>query len=199
FPSVTTVLKHTKPKGELWGLRVWQQSQIEELGEEQFDASKKEALQRGTTFHEVMRDLFVEPSPHGDNTHITSGYLKSVGHVLPEITHISAVESVVVHETLGYAGTVDLVAKYKGTHAVIDWKTSQKPKTRLSACHSYPVQVAAYAGAINYDSNYPFQISNGVLVIAYRSGDPADVLIMDREHCLKYWKRWLQRLHLYKD
>ena len=87
-----------------------------------------------------------------------SGYWKSVSHVLKDITNVIAVESAVVHPLLGYAGTLDLIAEYKGKQSVIDWKTSAKHKTNLKDCYSYPQQVVAYAGAVNFDDNYPFQV-----------------------------------------
>ena len=87
-----------------------------------------------------------------------AGYWKSISHVLPDISNVVAIESGVVHPLLGYAGTLDLIAEYKGTLSVIDWKTSVKHKTNLKDCYSYPQQVVAYAGAVNYDSNYPFQV-----------------------------------------
>ena len=87
-----------------------------------------------------------------------SGYWKSIGHVLRDITNVVAVESGVIHPLLGYAGTLDLIAEYKGLLAVIDWKTSAKHKTNLKDCYSYPQQIAAYAGAVNYDKSYPFQV-----------------------------------------
>lgn len=87
-----------------------------------------------------------------------SGYWQSVSHVLKDITNVVAVESAVVHSLLGYAGTLDLIAEYKGVLSVIDWKTSAKHKTNLKDCYSYPQQIVAYAGAVNFDENYPFQV-----------------------------------------
>ncbi len=48
---------------------------------------------------------------------------------------------------------------YRGALSVIDWKTSSKPKPTLSDCFTYPLQAAAYAGAINQDPHYPSQVS----------------------------------------
>lgn len=42
-----------------------------------------------------------------------SGYMKSVRHVLEQITSVLALESVVTHHELGYTGTLDCVAKYR--------------------------------------------------------------------------------------
>ena len=42
---------------------------------------------------------------------------------------------------------------------VIDWKTSHKQRPKLKDIHDYPLQTIAYAGAINDDKNYPFNVS----------------------------------------
>ena len=89
----------------------------------------------------------------------TSGFFKSASDILANLSNPLAIESSVVHSQLGYAGTLDLVAEYMGKLSIIDWKTSQKKRSKLKDCHSYPLQLAAYAGAINYDDDYPFQVS----------------------------------------
>ena len=86
------------------------------------------------------------------------GYWQSIHHVLKDITNVVAIESCVAHPRLGYAGKVDLIGEYKGALSVIDWKTSGKRRLSLKDCFSYPQQVAAYVGAVNFDKNYPFQV-----------------------------------------
>ena len=41
---------------------------------------------------------------------------------------------------------------------MIDWKTSVRPKPSLEDCYDFPLQAAAYAGAINQDPQYPFKV-----------------------------------------
>ena len=96
--------------------------------------------------------------PHIEESSSDAGYWHSVKHVLKDITNAVAVESGVIHPLLGYGGTLDLIAEYKGKLSVIDWKTSAKHKTKLKDCFAYPQQIVAYAGAVNYDDNYPFQV-----------------------------------------
>lgn len=42
---------------------------------------------------------------------------------------------------------------------LIDWKTSDRRKNTLKATYDDPVQIAAYMGALNADSNYPFEVN----------------------------------------
>ena len=82
------------------------------------------------------------------------GHWKSVSHVLSNIDKVIALESVVVHPELHYAGTLDGLVSYQKKLCVIDWKTSGKKRAVLKDCFSYPHQIVAYAGAVNYDENY---------------------------------------------
>lgn len=43
---------------------------------------------------------------------------------------------------------------------MIDWKTSDRRKNTLKAAYDDPVQIAAYMGALNADSNYPFEVNS---------------------------------------
>ena len=78
-------------------------------------------------------------------------HMQSVEHILADIGEIKALETSVAHMQLGYMGTFDCLAEYKGTLCLIDWKTSNKPKPTLADCYDYPLQAVAYAGAVNQD------------------------------------------------
>ena len=47
------------------------------------------------------------------------GYLQSVQHVLEDISEVHALESGLTHPELGYAGTVDCIAKYKSVDRIL--------------------------------------------------------------------------------
>lgn len=121
-------------------------------------------------------------------------YLRSLDHVLKDISEVYALESVVRHLQLGYAGTVDCIGKYKGENCVIDWKTSSRPKPSLDDCFDFPLQVVAYAGAVNQDENYPFKIYNALIVVAYPNGEPAHAHFLAHEQCKYYWQQWTVRV-----
>jgi genome maintenance exonuclease 1 len=97
----------------------------------------------------TTQDQAVSPPPQ---------YMQSVEHVLDDIGEVKALETSIAHLTLGYVGTFDCLAEYKGTLCLIDWKTSGKLKSTLSDCYDYPLQAVAYAGAINNDSRMDLKV-----------------------------------------
>ena len=88
--------------------------------------------------------------------------MQSVNHVLKDIGQVVAMETPVAHFELGYMGTFDCLAEYRGRLCLIDWKTSTRLKPSLADCYDYPLQAVAYAGAINQDPNINLKVtSNG--------------------------------------
>jgi hypothetical protein len=125
-------------------------------------------------------------------------YMESVKNVLEDVSDVMATEGVVRHTHLGYSGTVDCIARYRGEMCVIDWKTSMKPKRNISDLYDYPLQAVAYAGAVNSDNTFPYKVHRAVIVIAYSTGSQAHVHTLDSNQCLHYWDLWLDRLNQYQ-
>jgi genome maintenance exonuclease 1 len=117
-------------------------------------------------------------------------FWQSVQDILPRITTPLLIESAVWHEVGHYAGTVDLVCHFDFLPVILDWKTATKPK-KAEYLDRYPLQLAAYCGAIN--RMYGTRIKNGVIVVA----------LPDREAQVfrfalgDYWQPWLRRLVRY--
>ncbi|NXX82781.1 MGME1 exonuclease, partial [Urocolius indicus] len=202
MPSVTRILQQTLSPQQAFYLERWKQKMILELGTDGFAEYTKNLFLQGELFHKALESIFLseEMATKEQREDVTvSGYLSSVEHVLKDISEVKALESAVQHETLQYLGLVDCVAKYRGQLCVIDWKTSEKPKPSLKNTFDNPLQVAAYIGAINHDANYDFQVSCGLVVVAYKDGSPAHPHFMDPAQCLQYWNKWLLRLEEYLD
>ncbi|KFV43308.1 Mitochondrial genome maintenance exonuclease 1, partial [Tyto alba] len=202
MPSVTRILQQTVSPQQAFYLERWKQKMILELGEDGFAEYTKNLFLQGELFHAALESIFLSEETatkeQREDTAI-SGYLSSVQHVLKDVSEVKALESAVQHETLQYLGLVDCVAKYRGQLCVIDWKTSEKPKPSLKNTFDNPLQIAAYIGAINHDANYDFQVSCGLIVVAYKNGYPAHPHFMDPDLCSQYWNKWLLRLEEYKD
>ncbi|XP_078086281.1 mitochondrial genome maintenance exonuclease 1 [Mustelus asterias] len=199
LPSVTRILQLTMSLEQAFYLERWKRRMITELGQDGFKEYTKNILNRGKLFHSALEETLLSTKIPKTNDEEIAGYLHSVKDILADVTGTRALESVVSHLPLQYMGLVDCVAEYRGKLCVIDWKTSEKPKPYFRNTFDNPLQVAAYAGALNHDDNYNFQVERGLIVVAYKDGSPAHAHFMDCELFLTCWKKWLLRLEKYKD
>lgn len=206
-PSVTRVLQQTLSPEQIFYLERWKRKMISELGEEGFKEYSQNVFRQGKLFHSALEDILTSGSSwENRNTSETpeyppevQGYMESIAHILEDVRAVRAIESTVQHGILNYLGIVDCVARYRGVLCVIDWKTSEKPKPFLSNTYDNPIQVAAYAGALNHDQNYKYQVENGLIVVAYKDGSPGHAHQLDSELMSEYWKTWLLRLESFTE
>ncbi|XP_072247340.1 mitochondrial genome maintenance exonuclease 1 [Leuresthes tenuis] len=201
-PSVTRVLQQTLSPEQIFYLERWKRRMISELGEEGFKSYSQNLFRQGKLFHSAVEDILTSgatlansnPSETPEYAPEVQGYMESISSILEDVRAVRAIESTVQHGPLNYLGIVDCVARYRGVLCVIDWKTSEKPKPFLGNTYDNPVQVAAYAGALNNDENYKYQVENGLIVVAYKDGSPAHAHQLNSELMSEYWKTWLLRL-----
>jgi|TARA_B100001964_G_C14244970_1_gene606950 genome maintenance exonuclease 1 len=135
--SITSIISHINRQIFIdWRKRV---------GTEEADKITRKATSRGTDFHTLTEK-------HLDNKKFKSGDVQPLSEFMfllakdefGKIDNIHALESSLYSLELGIAGTVDCIAEHGGELAVIDFKTSKKPKPRGWIDH-YFVQCAAYA------------------------------------------------------
>uniref|UniRef100_A0A3Q1K2K2 Mitochondrial genome maintenance exonuclease 1 n=1 Tax=Anabas testudineus TaxID=64144 RepID=A0A3Q1K2K2_ANATE len=193
-PSVTRILQQTLSPEQIFYLERWKKRMIAELGEDGFKEYTQNLFRQGNVFHSAVEDILTSGATQQEYPPDVQGYMESISHVLEDVRAVRAIESTVQHDTLNYLGIVDCVAYYRGVLCVIDWKTSEKPKPFLSNTYDNPIQVAAYAGALNNDGNYKYQVENGLIVVAYKDGTPAHAHQLSSELMLEYWNTWLLRL-----
>lgn len=207
-PSVTRILQQTLSPEQLFYLERWRRRMIADLGEEGFKEYSLNLFRQGSLFHTAVESFLTsvatleDANPTETSTEYPAeieGYMESISHVLEDVRGVRAIESTVQHGTLNYLGIVDCVARYRGVLCVIDWKTSEKPKPFVSNTYDNPLQVAAYAGALNSDNNYKYQVENGLIVVAYKDGSPAHAHMLSTEQILQYWERWLVRLEEFTE
>ena len=84
------------------------------------------------------------------------------------INNIYALEGPLYSRQLGVAGTVDCIAEYDGELAIIDFKTSKKPKPRDWIEH-YFVQAMAY-GCMLYEMRN-ISVKKLVIIMACENGE----------------------------
>ena len=133
--SITSVISHyNREVFREWRARV---------GNDEANRVTKQATSRGTDMHTLAENYLcnrklppVQP---------LSEYLfKQAKPDIDKIDNIHAIEQSLFSNELGIAGSVDCIAEFEGELAVIDFKTSKKPKPR-EWIDSHFVQCAAYA------------------------------------------------------
>ena len=133
--SITSVISHyNREVFREWRARV---------GNAEANRVTKQATSRGTDMHTLAENYLcnrklppVQP---------LSEYLfKQAKPDIDKIDNIHAIEQSLFSNELGIAGSVDCIAEFEGELAIIDFKTSKKPKPR-EWIDSHFVQCAAYA------------------------------------------------------
>ena len=158
--SITSVTSHfNKEIFVKWRKRV---------GNEEADKITKAATGRGTDMHTLTEHyLKNEDLPKGLRP-ISDFLFKISKGKLNKINNIYALEGPLYSKELGIAGTVDCIAEYDGELAIIDFKTSKKPKPRNWIEH-YFVQCMAY-GCMLYEMK-GISIKKLVIIMACENGE----------------------------
>ena len=186
-PSVTTVLDAT---GDKSGITQWRRK----VGPAQADAIVQESTLIGSAVHEAIENYLLGQS-WNEFTDDRSGYLaksissKFISSCLDGIDEVWGLESGLILDGL-YAGTADCIGIYKGSPAIIDFKTAKKLK-RKDWIEDYFLQCSAYANA----HNVMFQTTIKDLVILMVDRDLLfkEFHIKNNEFSL-YTDKWKKRL-----
>ena len=133
--SITSVISHyNREIFRSWRARV---------GNEEANKITKQATSRGTDMHTLV-EYYIRNQKLPTVQPLSEYLFKMAKPDLDKIDNIHAIEQALFSKELGIAGSVDCIAEYEGELAVIDFKTSKKPKPRKWIDH-YFVQCAAYA------------------------------------------------------
>lgn len=188
-PSVTTILDSTKDKTFLieWRKRV---------GEQQANQISKEASGLGTLMHKHLENYVLGiDRPAGNNTvqvMATAMADTMINQAFPDIDEVWGIEAGLYYPEL-YAGTTDMVGVHKGKPAIIDHKTSNKPKKR-EWIEDYFLQCCAYALAHN--SMFDTNINKAVVNIIDRDAKLQSFVIEGAEFD-SYAEKWASRVDQY--
>ena len=165
LPSVTTVLGQTQPKEKQESLERWRQK----VGREEAKRITREACDRGTAMHYYLEQL-IQGTPTKDLT--TRGKeAEPMAKIIAErglsdVDEVYGIEAVLYYPDL-YAGSVDLVARYKGKVSIIDFKQTNKPK-QVEWIGDYFLQMAAYGMA--HDVVHDTAIEQGIIMMCSKDG-----------------------------
>ena len=176
LPSVTAVLGATQPKEKQESLERWRQR----VGLREAQKITRDAAIRGTAMHKYLEDL-ISGQRSLDLTEIGQEATRMaeiiVERGLNDCSEIYGIEAVLYYPDL-YAGSVDLVAKYKDKVSIIDFKQTNKPKQR-EWIEDYFLQMAAYGMA--HDAVYGTNIEQGVIMMCSKDGYYQQFMIEGKE------------------
>ena len=151
------------------------------VGNEEADKVTKAATSRGTDMHTLTENyLLNEELPTVQP--LSEFLFKQSKPQLNLIDNIHAIEKPLYSLRLGVAGTVDCIAEYEGELAVIDFKSSKKPKPRKWIDH-YFVQCAAYACMLYEMKEIP--VKKFVIIMSCENGE---VKVYEERNKAKYIK-----------
>ena len=176
LPSVTTVLGQTQPKEKQESLDRWRQR----VGLREAQKITRDAAIRGTAMHKYLEDLIrgqrsLDLTPLGVEAEKMAKIIVERG--LNDCSEIYGIEAVLYYPGL-YAGSVDLVAKYRDKVSIIDFKQTNKPKQR-EWIGDYFLQMAAYGMA--HDAVYGTNIEQGVIMMCSKDGFYQQFVIEGKE------------------
>ena len=137
------------------------------VGEEKANRITKRATSRGTDMH-TLTEYYLKNEELPEVQPISNFLFKISKEKLNLINNIYALEGSLYSKQLGVAGTVDCIAEYDGELAIIDFKTSAKPKPREWIEH-YFVQCMAY-GCMLYELN-GISVKKLVNIMACENGE----------------------------
>ena len=165
LPSVTTILSQTQPKEKQESLERWRNK----VGLREAQKITRDAAIRGTAMHKYLEDLILgqrslDLTPLGVEATRMAEIIVERG--LNDCSEVYGTEAVLYYPGL-YAGSCDLVAKYKDKVSIIDFKQTNKPKQR-EWIGDYFLQMGAYGMA--HDAVYGTNIEQGVIMMCSKDG-----------------------------
>ena len=138
------------------------------VGNEEADRITKAATIRGTDMHTLTEHYLKNDEKLPTVPPISEFLFKIAKSKINLINNIYALEGPLYSKQLGITGTVDCIAEYNGELAIIDFKTSKKPKPREWIEH-YFVQCMAY-GCMLYELT-GLTVKKLVIIMACENGE----------------------------
>lgn len=161
-PSVTTVLSSLNKEQ----LERWRQS----VGEEEAERVRKQATVRGTAVHEICEKYLRNEDYKTKTSPIHLDTFSQIKPILDNnVDTIYGIELPLFSYRLKTAGRTDCIAEWNGTPAIIDFKTSKKPKKR-EWIENYFIQATCYS--LMCWERINIKVPNFVIIIAVDHEEP---------------------------
>lgn len=172
YPSITTVLKHLSDES----IQKWK----EKVGQKESEIVSRRAAERGTYVHEMI-EKYLNNDPNylrGYMPYVAQSFY-TVKEVLDRhIGDIYAQEVPLYSDQLGVAGRVDCVAEFDDEIAIIDFKTSKRPK-KPEWIQQYFLQETFYS--IAWEERTSIPIDKLVTIVAVHDTEEYQIFIQKRE------------------
>lgn len=184
--SVTTILGATEDKTGLMEWRAW-------VGDKKADQIRDDACALGTLMHTHLENWMMEiDRPRGSN--LVRQMATNMADViidkgLVNVSEVWAMEEMLYFPKL-YAGTADLIGIHNGEPAIMDYKTTNKMKSK-DKIQNYACQLSAYALAHN--ELFGTDIKRGVIFMVARDLSYQE-FVFEGEEFTKANNEWLDRL-----
>ena len=144
LPSVTSILQATKSEEDKAALENWKQR----VGLEEANKIKNEASSRGTSMHSYIEDYLrgrINESFFESNEQYKNMAKEIIDKgIKGKLEEIYGIEATLQNPEYKYAGTADLIGKYSGQEAIIDFKQANKPK-KIDYIQDYFLQLGRLA------------------------------------------------------
>jgi len=191
LPSVSTILNATRPIAQREALANWRQR----VGDAEASRISSTASRRGTGTHRYIQQYLQGETKVCSDA--VRPYWESFAPVIQKLHQVQLVEGYVFHGDVGYAGRIDCVASYQDVACLCEWKTADRPKGSHDRLYDYPLQLAAYCGALNHTyMDQGVQISSALLAIGI-PGQEAEQFWFDASTLATLWGQWQQRVEEY--
>ena len=145
YPSITTILS-IRGKEAIYEWR-------KRVGDVEANRITKRATTRGTQFHSLMEQYFLNQITDVDqfkvdaiakNPGVWFLFLEAIQELEKKIGKIYCIEDYLYSDEYGVAGAVDMIAEWDGKISVVDFKTSNSAK-KEEWIENYFIQGTAYA------------------------------------------------------
>jgi CRISPR/Cas system-associated exonuclease Cas4 (RecB family) len=184
--SVTTILGATGDKTGLLEWRAW-------VGDKKADQIRDEACALGTLMHTHLEN-YIQKIDRPGGSNIVRQMARNMADAiinrgLVNVSEVWAMEEMLYYPGL-YAGTADLIGMHKGEPAIMDYKTTNKMKTK-DKIGDYSHQLAAYAMAHN--ELFGTNIQKGVIFMVSRDLQ-FEEYVFDGEEFNQATREWVDRV-----